>query len=136
MALQGTNSVKVNIAAALLAAAFALVGALPSAVGLAHHSYVTKYDPARTVRYRGIIRRVQFRNPHIFFDLETPNGTITVETESIQIVNRRGLTAKILAEGRTATVAGWAARSGSGEVGLQSITIEGAGTFTIRRTPR
>ena len=84
----------------------------------------------------GRIENVRFRNPHIFFDLVTPNGTVTVETESIQLVSSRGLTRAKLKEGRTATISGWAARSGSGEVGLKTISIRGIGSFAIRRTPR
>lgn len=122
--------------AALIALAIIAGPALTAPTALAHHSYVSKYDPKNKVRVRGRITNVQYRNPHIFFQLETASGLLTVETESIQILTRKGLPRAKLKEGRSAVVTGWTARSGSGDIGLSTIQIKGVGSFSIRRSPR
>lgn len=106
----------------------------------AHHTYVTKYDAKNLVRLRGVISSVNYRNPHIFFDLSVTNkdGSTTtwnIETESIAKVMAKGLKESKLRVGAQATVSGWRSRSGTAELGLKSITVGGK-TYAIRRSPR
>ncbi|MCH9807700.1 MAG: hypothetical protein K0U74_08220 [Alphaproteobacteria bacterium] len=106
----------------------------------AHHAYVTKYDAKKLVRLRGVISSVNYRNPHIFFDLTVTNKdgsttTWTIETESIAKATAKGLRESRLKIGAKATVTGWRARSGYAELGMKSITTGGR-TYAIRRSPR
>ena len=106
----------------------------------AHHTYVTKYDPGKVITLRGVISSVDYRNPHITFDVDVTykNGssvTWRVETESIAKVQAKGLTQNVLKQGATAVITGWRAREGSAELGLKTISIGGR-NFAIRRTAR
>lgn len=102
----------------------------------AHHSYVTKYNPKKSVTIKGTISSVSYTNPHIFFSVQTSGGTWRVETESIPKARARGLTAARLSAGKQVRVTGWVARSGGGQLGLRTISIVGGPTITMRSTAR
>ncbi len=106
----------------------------------AHHTYVTKYDAKKLISLKGTISSVNYRNPHIFFDVTAANqdGSTTtwqVETESISKAQAKGLTETKLRLGASVRVTGWRARDGGAELGLKSIQI-GSRDYNIRRTPR
>lgn len=46
---------------------------------LAHHSESAEYDPAKPVKVTGVIKKVEWMNPHIWFyvDVKDENGKIT-----------------------------------------------------------
>ena len=108
----------------------------------AHHSYVTKYDPAKTITIKGRITSVSFYNPHIFFSMMVKNrhgggeSEWRIETESVQMVRARGLTEAKLKIGSTVMVSGWRARSGGAAVGLSRIKPAGGPWIVIRSRPR
>jgi hypothetical protein len=107
----------------------------------AHHSYVPKYNPAKMVRLSGVITSVSYSNPHIFFvvEVKTRSGrlvTWTVETESITLATKAGLTQAKLPIGGNVSVSGWQARSGTPEIGLATYRLRNGPTITVRRTPR
>ena len=123
----------------LLLAVLALSLSAPAA--LAHHSFVGNYDGAKLVSLRGVITNVRYYNPHIFFDLAVThrNGTRSrwkVETESIPLSRKRGLTRGSLKAGAKVTVRGWPARNGSRSVGLKSIVLPNGKTVHVRKTAR
>lgn len=121
------------IGAALLVV---MAGSAPGMIVLAHHTYVTKYDSAKLTKLSGTVDAVSFGNPHIFFDLETSNGTWRIETESLTVAKAKGLTATHLKAGAKATVTGWPARSGAAELGLSTIAFSGGPTVRMRGTAR
>jgi len=107
----------------------------------AHHSYVTKYDPAKKIRLRGTITSVNYYNPHIFFTVSVPNrgGGMSdwrVETESIQMTRARGLKQASLKAGKKVMLTGWRARSGGAELGLSTIKFATGGWVQVRSRPR
>jgi hypothetical protein len=113
----------------------ALIIGLP-VTAIAHHTYVTKYDSAKKVKLSGTVSSVRFSNPHIFFTLNTAKGSWTVETESIPVVQKKGLTASLLKDGAKVTVSGWPARNGSAAMGLSTISFAGGVSLSIRGTAR
>ena len=60
----------------LLAACTALLGALAIAPVMAHHSFASEYDRTKPVSVTGVVRKVEWRNPHTFFyvDVEGESG--------------------------------------------------------------
>lgn len=109
---------------------------LLTATVAAHHSYVSKYDGSRTIQLAGVIGSVSYANPHIFFDLDTANGTWRVETESIPAARGRGLTEERLRTGAAVVVTGWPARDKSGALGLGTIRFKNGPTIKMRGTAR
>jgi hypothetical protein len=120
----------------LRTALFAILTASAATATLAHHTYVNKYDSSKKLTLSGTVESVSFSNPHIFFTLETAKGSWTVETESIPVVKAKGLTTAHLKSGAKATVTGWAARDGSAEMGLSTISFPGGPSIAIRGTAR
>lgn len=120
----------------------AILALTPLTIGTAsaHHTYVTKYNPDKLVTLKGTVASVDFRNPHIFFQVAVTNRdgnttTWSIETEGISKVQAKGLTEAKLAPGTLLSATGWMARDGTAQMGLKSIRI-GSHTYTIRKTPR
>jgi hypothetical protein len=113
----------------------ALIALALSTPVFAHHSYVSKYDGKKLIKLSGVISGVSYKNPHIFFTLSTASGSWTIETESISVARGAGLTEAVLKDGAQASVSGWPAKSGGGQLGLKSITIGGR-TMSLRGTAR
>ncbi|MFT5507984.1 MAG: hypothetical protein ACI89J_001053 [Hyphomicrobiaceae bacterium] len=125
-----------------LCAAIALLAPVSQVTPLmAHHSYVPKYNPAKKIRLKGVITSVSYFNPHVFFTVEarTRSGQTvswTVETESISLSGKAGLTKAKMPIGGRVTLTGWQSRSGGAEMGLATYQLRKGRRMTIRRTPR
>ncbi len=118
-----------SVVAGLLA-----VSALPGRA-LAHHSYSTNYDSSRTINLTGVIRQVNYGNPHVRLQLEVPGNprrTWAVDLPSPPRAQRLGLTREALRVGDTITVVGWPTRDRSNEVGGVALTLPGNRTIRVR----
>ena len=99
-----------------LAAGFSLLpGALPVR---AHHSFAAEYDSKKPVTVTGIVRKVEWTNPHsrMYLDVKDAKGVVTVwnfEFGSPNHLFRAGWTRNTVKEGDQITVEGWAAKDGS-----------------------
>ncbi len=69
-----TSSVK-----AVSLASLALGLALSATPLLAHHSFAAEYDDTKPVKFSGVVTKVEWTNPHIWFyvDEKKPDGTVT-----------------------------------------------------------
>lgn len=124
-------------ASRLLAASLLLGLAAASTNGArAHHTFVSKYDAHKLIKLVGTITAVRYANPHIFFDLDVGGATWTIETESIPVAQRNGLTQTLLVAGAKVTVTGWPAREKGAELGLNTISFAGGKTIVMRKTAR
>jgi len=95
----------------------ALPVALPGVVA-AHHSFAVHYEGDRTIVVTGRVTEFRFRNPHGMIVLEgrTPDGEAGVwkiETNSPNVLSRRGWSADSIAVGDEVTIEGFPARDGS-----------------------
>lgn len=100
----------------LAAAAFSL---LPGALTLrAHHSFAAEYDSKKPVTVTGIVRKVEWTNPHsrMYLDVKDAKGAVTTwnfEFGSPNHLFRAGWNRNTVKEGDQITVEGWAAKDGS-----------------------
>jgi hypothetical protein len=86
---------------------------------VAHHSFSAEYDGNKSVTIKGVLKAVDWRNPHIYYAIEAKeNGKAvmwTVEGYPPNMLVRRpeGWTReKVLAKvGEEVTVTGWLARA-------------------------
>ena len=130
-----------NLCAFVLAAS---IGALVAAVPLrAHHSEAAEYDANKPVRVTGVVRKVEWTNPHIWFYVEGKDevsGLSAVWGFSGAAPNglrRRGITKDSLKVGDTVKVQGIRAKDGSPNAASRGVTFsDGRQVFTAsEQTP-
>jgi len=97
------------LAAAMLAVA---VPAFP------HHSFSAEYDASKPVSVTGVVRTVEWQNPHVWFyvDVKDENGKVTTWGFSggpPGMLLRRGITKDVLKIGDVIKVEGFRAKDGS-----------------------
>ncbi len=84
----------------------------------AHHSFSAQYDGDKPATLQGMVTKVEWRNPHVYFYLDVVNedGTVTpwaFELANIAAMRGRGWSANTLQPGDMLEVFGFLARDGS-----------------------
>jgi len=87
-------------------------------LGLAHHSFAVHYDGERIISVTGVVEAFRFSNPHGMITLngtsaEGVTGSWKIETNSPNILKRRGWTPDSIAPGDEVVIEGFPARDGS-----------------------
>ena len=124
-----------SVSAAVLAVSFGLlVAAVPL---LAHHSEAAEYDATKPVKVTGVVKKVEWTNPHIWFYVEGKDevsGKTAVWGFSGAAPNglrRRGITRDSLKIGDTVKVEGIRAKDGSTNAASRGVTFsDGRQVFT------
>ncbi len=103
-----------------------LLGAPP---GLAHHATAPAYDRGRVIELSGEITDVRWRNPHIHLTLRTgdaagESASWDLETNSVSIVSRFGLSPDLVAPGTRVRVAGNPGRIDEHALWLTNVLLE------------
>jgi hypothetical protein len=83
-----------------------------------HHSEAAEYDSSKPVKVTGILKQVEWQNPHVWFyvDVKDENGKTTTWGFSAAppgALMRRGITKAALKIGAVVSVEGSRARDGS-----------------------
>jgi hypothetical protein len=101
-----------------------------------HHSEAAEYDSTKPVKVTGILKKVEWQNPHVWFYVEVKDekGTTTIWGFSGAppgSLMRRGITKEALKIGAVVNVEGSRARDGSNNASGRSVTFEdGRNVFT------
>jgi hypothetical protein len=117
----------------LLTVAILLVIAAPV---LGHHSEAAEYDSTKPVKVTGILKKVEWQNPHVWFyvDVKDENGKIATWGFSGAppgALMRRGITKDALKIGEVVNVEGSRARDGSNNASGRRVTFaDGRNVFT------
>jgi hypothetical protein len=121
-----------------------IVGILLSRSALAHHSFAASRDLGTRITLAGVVTKVEWANPHMYFVLFVKNdeGKRTpwiCEAAGPNMLSRRGWARDLLRVGETVTVVGHPARGGgtvsAGEVILPDGRKLPGGT-TDERSPQ
>jgi uncharacterized protein DUF6152 len=103
----------------------------------AHHSFAAEYDGTKPVKVTGVVRRVEWANPHIWFYVEGKDevtGRTAVWGFSAAppgMLARRGITKDALKIGDTIQVEGFLAKDGSANASGGRVTFaDGRQVFT------
>lgn len=120
-------------ASAMCAVAWTLLAVLPL---VAHHSFATEYDRTKPVAVTGTVRKVEWRNPHIWFyvDVKDERGRVTTWGFSgapPAFLQRQGIPKDVLKVGDMVRVDGFRARDGSNNASGGKVTFaDGRSVFT------
>jgi hypothetical protein len=101
---------------------------LAAAPTFAHHSVSAEFDVKRQITYTGVITRVEWRNPHIYFyvDVKDANDKVTnwaFEGAGPNTLARLGWMRDTLKVGDRVTVVAFPARDGANVASAQKITL-------------
>ena len=102
----------------------------------AHHSFAAEFDTAKPVKMTGVVTKVEWQNPHIWFyiDVKGSDGAVTnwgFSGGAPGQLMRRGITKKVIQEGMTITVEGFRSKDGSNNANGARVTFpDGSSVFT------
>ena len=97
----------------------------------AHHSFVVQYDDTKPVTLQGLLTKVEWTNPHVYFYLDVTDEQDVITAWAFEMVapivlERRGWTRNTLNIGEIIEVEGFLARDGT--------PLASASTLLITRT--
>ena len=117
------HSVLGRVAAGILLAASAL---------MAHHSFSAEYDSSKKMTLKGVITKVDWMNPHVYFyiDVQDEGGNITnwaLEMGPPNGLQRAGWTRNTMKVGDEVIVDCTLAKDGSKQANARSVTLAATG---------
>ena len=111
----------------LLLLAIGLGFLLPNLVLRAHHAEAAEYDATKPVAVSGMLTKVEWQNPHVWFYVEVKeDGKLTTwgfSTAPPGALMRRGVTKAALKIGSVVNIEGVRARDGSTNASARRITF-------------
>jgi hypothetical protein len=115
---------------ALMTAAFS--ACLTVTPALAHHSFAAEYDSKKQVSMKGIITKVDWMNPHVYFfiDVKDDSGNITnwgFEMGPPAGLQRGGWTRNTMKVGDEVIVEGTLAKDGARQANARSVVMANTG---------
>jgi hypothetical protein len=122
-------------------AALVLGFALSSLPAAAHHSFAAEFDENKPVKVSGVVTKVEWLNPHIWFyvDSKDADGKVTHWAFSGGApgqLMRRGITKDVIQPGMMVDVEGFRAKDGSNNANGNKVTFaDGRMVFTSSREP-
>ena len=120
---------------------FILVGAalivLTMAVpARAHHAFNAEFDANKPIKFKGVVTKMLWVNPHawIYVDVKKPDGTVEewmIETGTPNTLLRRGLTKESLQKGTEIVVDGYQSKDGSRRANGRDLTLPNGQTLFL-----
>jgi hypothetical protein len=92
-----------------------LIGSVPV---MAHHSFAAEYDASKPIKLTGTVTKIEWTNPHCFFNIHVKNESGKIDTWALELGNpnallRNGWTPKSVKIGDEISVEGTRAKDGS-----------------------
>jgi hypothetical protein len=109
----------------------ALGGLLAVTPAKAHHSFAAEYDTTKAVTLKGIVTKVDWMNPHVYFYIDVEaDGKITnwgLEMGPPNMLERSGWSRNTMHIGDEVVVEGTLAKDGSKQANARSVTMADSG---------
>ena len=102
----------------------------------AHHAFAAEFDSKRPVKFKGVVTKMQWVNPHawIYVDVKKPDGTTEewmVEAGTPNTLLRRGFTKQSLLPGTEIVVDGYQSKDGSLRANGRDVTLPNGQTLFL-----
>ena len=110
--------------------------AIAAAPAVAHHSFAAEYDSTKPVKVTGVVTRVEWTNPHIWFFVDVKGNDGAVVNWGFSggppgVLQRRGIPRTAMKVGDVIVVEGFRARDGSNNGSGGTVTFaDGRRVFT------
>ena len=107
-----------------------------------HHSFAAEYDANKPVKVTGVVTKVEWTNPHIWFyvDVKDAQGKVTnwgFSGGPPGVLQRRGISRDAMKTGDVVVVEGFRARDGSNNGSGGRVTFaDGRSVFTASNEDR
>src|SRR5437867_9456244 len=113
----------------------------------AHHAFTAEYDTTKPIKVTGVVKAVEWQNPHIWFyvNVKDENGKVTTWGFSggpPGMLMRRGINKDVLKPGDVIKVDGFRAKDGTNNASGGNVTFAdgrkvfaGAAEDTVPRNP-
>ena len=104
-----------------------------SGVALAHHSFSAEFDAAKPIKLTGIVTKVEWTNPHVWFYINVKDeatGEVTnwgAEMGPPHGLQRSGWRRETLKIGEQVSVDGFLARNGENRMNARTVTLTTTG---------
>jgi hypothetical protein len=114
----------------LLAAVFGVFLAVTPLA--AHHSFSAEYDSKKSVTLKGIVTKVEWMNPHVYFYVDVTDDAGNTANWSLEMgppngLERSGWTRNTMKVGDEVIVEGTLAKDGSKQANARSVTMASTG---------
>ena len=102
-------------------------------IAMSHHSFIAQYDPEQPVTLTGVVTKIDWMNPHVYFYIDVKDPTTgTIENWGIEMgpphmLQKRGWKRNSMQIGDVIEIEGARARNGSTNANARKVTMTATG---------